>query len=146
MVTKANAVVHTQYKTHAHTITENKRKPSTSGISIYIKSNKLACCATSFVNTRFACKLRISLMRKCRCLVKLTFKRAKKKKTLFGDAVYKTDLSNIEQLPTTELYLLYSSIIHVNRSIYMIVNVLYYRFPYIFYRFTSHTSVPHHPC
>lgn len=53
-----------------------------------------------------------------------------KKTTLFGDAVYKTDLSNIEQLPATKLFLLYSSIIPVNRSMYIIVNVLYYRFPH----------------
>lgn len=57
-------------------------------------------------------------------------KKKQKNKTLFGDTVYKTDLSNIEQLPSTELYLLYSSIIHVNRSIYVIVNLIYYRFPY----------------
>lgn len=44
--------------------------------------------------------------------------------------IKKTDLSNNEQLPTTKVFLLYSSIIRVNRSIYVIVNVLYYRFPY----------------
>lgn len=62
-------------------------------------------------------------------MVKLTFKRAKEK-TLLGDSVYKTNLSNIEQLPTTKHFLLYSSIIHVNWSSYSIVDLLYYRLPY----------------
>lgn len=75
---------------------------------------------------------------------KTDIQKGKKETTLFADAVYKTDLSNIEQLPASKLSLLYSSIIHVNRSMYIIVNVLFYRFPHtLFYHFTS---VPHHPC
>lgn len=81
---------------------------------------------TAFVCTHFAWKWSTSMKRKCNYLLKLTFKRAKKTPTL--DDVYKTNFQILMTLPTTKLFLLYRSIIRVNSSI--IVDVLFYRFPY----------------
>lgn len=75
----------------------------------------------TFFCTRFACTSGIT---KCRYLVKLTFK--KRRGGAFGGPEYKTELSNVELL-IRKLFLLYSSTIRVNRSVHIIVNVLYYR-------------------
>lgn len=118
MVTKANAVVHIQYKTHAYTVKEDNTNLLPPGQYLHLNNQSELLC--KHFPARFACTTGIT---KCRYLVKLTFKKEGKS---FGGPEYKTELSNVELL-IRKLFLLYSSIIRVNRSVYIIVNALYYR-------------------
>lgn len=118
MVTKADVVVHIQYKTHAYTVNEDNINLLPPGQYLHLNNQSELLC--KHFAARFACASGIT---KCRYLVKLTFKKEAKS---FGGTEYKTELSNVELL-IRKLFLLYSSIIRVNRSVYIIVNVLYYR-------------------
>lgn len=69
--------------------------------------NKSVCRVAAFVCRDFNCKLVCRVIKKVQVFCKADIQKGKKK-TLFGDTVYKTGFSNIEQLPAAKLPYLYS--------------------------------------